>query len=80
MQEVIDLLLQKQATLETDKEAEKALACEQIEKDYAERSDKIEKLLEMAGYEKPVEEPASEPVEEVTSDAESPAENTQNAY
>ena len=56
MKDVIDILLQKQATLEADKEAEKALACEKIDAEYAERSDKIAALLDMAGYVPEIEE------------------------
>lgn len=50
MKEVIELLLQKQASLEADREAEKALACEKIDAEYADRADKITALLDMAGY------------------------------
>lgn len=60
MKDVIEMLLQKQATLEADKEAEKALACEKIDAEYAERSDKIAALLDMAGYVPPVEEVTDE--------------------
>lgn len=76
MKDVIELLLQKKATLEADCEAEKVLACEKIDADYAERSEKIDALLETAGYVLPVEEPA-EPVEVETVEevAEEVAEN-----
>ena len=80
MKDVIEILLQKQATLEADKAVEKALACEKIDTDYAERSDKISALLDMAGYVAPVEEPADEiaPVEEVITNE--PAESTPTVY
>ena len=82
MKDVIDLLLQKKSTLDADREAEKAFACEKIDAEYAERSDKIDTLLETAGYIPPVEEPATvEPVEEVTAEAETPEEgNTLQGY
>lgn len=71
MKDVIDMLLVKQAALEADKEAEKALACEKIDAEYAERADKITALLDMAGYVAPVvEEAAAEPVEEEHVEAE----------
>ena len=74
MKDVIELLLSKKATLDADREAEKALAIEKIDAEYAERSEKIDALLETAGYIPPVEEPAEpEPVEEVTADTETPA-------
>ena len=56
MQDVIEMLLRKQSTLEADKEAEKAAAVERIENEYAERSARIDALLDMAGYVKPVVE------------------------
>ena len=56
MQDVIEMLLKKQSTLEADKEAEKAAAVERIENEYAERSAKIVALLGMAGYVPPVVE------------------------
>jgi hypothetical protein len=87
MKDVIDLLLQKKATLDADKEAEKALACEKIDAEYAERSDKIDELLTTAGYVPPVVEEVpdeGEPVAEVADEAaqvETPAgENTIKAY
>ena len=67
MKDVIELLLQKRATLDADREAEKVLACEKIDAEYNERSEKIDALLETAGYIPPVEEPADiETVEEAT--------------
>lgn len=73
MKEVIDLLLSKKATLDADKEAEKALACEKIDADYAERSAKIDALLDTAGYIPPVEEePADCELVNETADAETP--------
>lgn len=65
MKEIIEKLLDKQATLEADKEAEKALACEQIDASYAERAGKISAMLEMAGYVPPVVETVDEAVDEV---------------
>lgn len=56
MKDVIDILLKKQATLEEDREAEKTLACEKIDAEYAERSCKIASLLDMAGYVPEIEE------------------------
>ena len=67
MQDVIEMLLRKQSTLEADKEAEKAAAVERIENEYAERSARIDALLDMAGYVKPV-------VEEVDAKPEATAE------
>ena len=89
MKDVIDMLLQKQATLEADKAAEKALACEKIDAEYAERSEKINALLDMAGYVPPVEEVAEteiveEAAAEVTAEEIAPAPvaevNTQVIY
>ena len=54
MKDVIEMLLGKQATLEADKEAEKALACEKIDAEYAERSGQYAAMLLMAGYTPPV--------------------------
>lgn len=54
MKDVIEMLLSKQATLEADKEAEKALACEKIDAEYSERAGKISAMLDMAGYVPPV--------------------------
>ena len=87
MKDVIDLLLTKQATLEADKEAEKARACEKIDAEYAERSETINALLDRAGYvptvetvDEPVEEVAEESTENVA-EAVNPAEaNTQNVF
>lgn len=83
MKDVINLLLKKQATLEADKEAEKALACEKIDAEYAERSAKIGGLLCLAGYVAPEEddeEPADEePADEVTDENPAP-EETPTAY
>lgn len=56
MRDVIDILLKKQETLEADREAEKTLACEKIDAEYAERADKITALLDLAGYVPEVEE------------------------
>lgn len=54
MKDVIEMLLSKQATLEADKEVEKALACEKIDAEYAERSGQYAAMLLMAGYTPPV--------------------------
>jgi hypothetical protein len=70
MKDVIEMLLQKQSTLEADKEQEKALAVERIESEYAERSVKIAALLDMAGYIPPVEEPDEQPDEQPEAEAE----------
>lgn len=67
MKDVIDLLLEKQATLEADREAEKALAIEKIEAEYADRETKINALLDMAGYVKPTEEEVAEDLTDATS-------------
>lgn len=64
MQDVIELLLQKKATLDVDREAEKALACEKIDAAYAERSEKIDALLDTAGYVPPVVEEPDEQLDE----------------
>lgn len=60
MQDVIDMLLQKQSTLEAEKEAEKAAAVERIESDYTARAEKITALLDLAGYVPPVVEDVDE--------------------
>ena len=54
MQDVIEMLLSKQATLEADRDAEKALACEKIDAEYAERSGQYAAMLLLAGYTPPV--------------------------
>ena len=61
MKDVIDILLQKQSTLEADREAEKALACERIDAEYADRAGKIAALLDMAGYVPVVEDTPEAP-------------------
>lgn len=53
MKDVIEMLLQKQANLEADREAEKALACEKIDADYDEKACKYASMLDLAGYEPP---------------------------
>ncbi len=69
MKDVIEMLLHKQETLEADKEAEKALALEKIDAEYAERSDKITALLEMAGYVPPVVEETDEQAAETVAES-----------
>ena len=69
MQDVIDMLLQKQSTLEAEKEAEKAAAIERIESDYTARAEKITALLDLAGYVPPVVEEVAEQPAEDTADA-----------
>lgn len=64
MQEIIEMLLEKQATLEADREAEKEIACKEIDARYEDRAEQINSMLKTAGYVKPVEE-ATEEVEEV---------------
>lgn len=54
MKDVIDMLLQKQATLDEDCEYAKMVECEKIDAQFAERKTKIKALLDMAGYEPPV--------------------------
>ena len=54
MKDVIDMLLQKQATLDEDCEYAKMVECEKIDNAFAERKAKIKSLLAMAGYEPPV--------------------------
>lgn len=56
MKDVIELLLRKQAELSADKETAKAIAIEEIEKEYAVRETRIANLLETAGYVPQVEE------------------------
>lgn len=53
--DVIELLLTKKASLR-----------EEIEREFAERAAKIDLLLEMAGYEPPVEEVSDEQAESET--------------
>ena len=73
MQDVIELLLQKKADLNAERESKIAEAVKAVENEFADRSVKIDALLDMAGYVPPVEEPAEvETVEEAT--AETPAE------
>ena len=50
MKDVIEMLLQKQATLEEDREFAKKVECEKIDAAFAERETKISTLLEIAGY------------------------------
>lgn len=69
MQDVIDMLLQKQSTLEAEKEAEKAAAVERIESDYTARAEKITALLDLAGYVPPVVEDVGEQPAEDAADA-----------
>ena len=68
MKDVIDILLKKQEALEADREAEKALACEKIDAEYADRAERITALLDMAGYVPDVEE-ATEAAADVVSEA-----------
>lgn len=79
MKDVIEMLLQKKANLTADCEAEKALALEEIDAKYAERSGKIDALLDLAGYVPPVvaveEEADGEAVETVAAVEESVAES-----
>lgn len=78
MKDVIDILLQKQRTLEADRDAEKALACEKIDAEYDDRARKIEGLLVMAGY-VPESEEAPGAAADATANAVDTAEATQNA-
>lgn len=63
MKEVIEMLLQKQAVIDEDCEYAKKVECEKIDAAFAERKEKIEALLDLAGYEKPVEVEAEEVTE-----------------
>ena len=58
--EIIDLLLQKKATLNEAKELEKNEALAAIELKYAEQSVKLDDMLNMAGYVEPVVEEVEE--------------------
>lgn len=57
MQDIIDMLLQKKADLR-----------EEIEREFAARNQKIDALLELAGYIPPVEEIAPGPADEIAGD------------
>lgn len=72
--DIIDILLQKKSTLEADREAEKALACERIDAEYADRAGKIDGLLDMAGYVPPVIEEAPEAAAEAEAVENTPTE------
>lgn len=88
MQDVINMLLEKKANSTAECEAEKVAAIEEIDNKYAERLNKIDELLSLAGYVPPVEEESAEvePVEEVaaadeTADVDITAEaKTQTVY
>ena len=79
MQDVINMLLQKQATLDEDCEYAKMVECEKIDNAFAERKTKIKSLLDLAGYEPPVVEEASEQDDE-QADTETATENVTAAY
>lgn len=75
MQDVIDLLLQKKATLTADRDKKVAGAIEKIELEFAERAEKIDELLTLAGYVEPLKEVAEEvTAEEVIADETAEAE------
>ena len=79
MQDVINLLLAKQATIDEDCENAKQAAVEKIECEFAERKERIADLLEMAGYVPPVVEELGEQGEEQATDADA-TENVTAAY
>lgn len=54
MQDIINMLLQKKADLR-----------EEIEREFAARNQKIDALLDLAGYIPPVEEVAPDPADEI---------------
>lgn len=54
--EIIDILLEKKANLNADKEAELNEFKIELDIKYQEREEKINKMLDDAGYEEPVEE------------------------
>ena len=57
--EIIELLLQKKAVLDSEMELDIEVVVKEIRAQYAERSEKIEAMLTLAGYEAPaVVEPA----------------------
>lgn len=66
--DIIEMLLQKKATLR-----------EELEREFAERNAKIDGLLEMAGYVPPVEE-APEVAEEATGEVNSEAVANETVY
>lgn len=63
-EDIIKLLLEKKANINTDKEAELNAFVEELDAKYSEREEKINELLKGAGYVEPVEE-VEEAVEEV---------------
>ncbi len=56
MEDVINLLLKKQATLKEDCEFAKKVECEKIDAAFADRNTQITDLLNRAGYVPPVVE------------------------
>lgn len=71
MKDVIEMLLSKKATLEEDCEFAKQVEIERIENEFAERKQKINALLDLAGYVEPVEEPVE--TDELTEESEASA-------
>lgn len=66
-EEIINILLDKKANLNADKEAELNAFVEDLDARYSEREEQINNLLVGAGYVEPVEEVVEE-VEEVSED------------
>lgn len=65
--DIIELLLQKKASLDEEMELEIEIAISEVKAKYAERSDKINGMLDLAGYVEPVQEPEVE-AEELVGD------------
>lgn len=61
-EDVINLLLEKKANINADKEAELNAFIEELDAKYSEREEKINELLKGAGYVEPVEEEVEEEV------------------
>lgn len=66
--DIIETLLQKKANLTAEKERRMQEALEAVELEFADTANKIDSMLDMAGYVEPVVE--EEPVEEVPVDGE----------
>lgn len=77
-EEIINILLDKKANLNADKEAELNAFAQELDAKYAEREEQIQKLLDDAGYVEPVvEEAIEETVEEAEPVAEEVVEEAQ---
>lgn len=77
---IIELLLQEKACMDEAKELEIMEAIEAIDRKYAEQSAKIDGMLDLAGYVKPVvEEPTEEDAEVVVEEVAETGETVEDA-